>query len=195
MRVSEWARREGFNVQTVWQWCREGRMPVPFERLDSGTIIIHDPKYEAAAMQPRAGGRTACYARVGSSDQKDDLARQADRLKAFAIGMGVDKPEVITEVGSGADDGRRKLNRILADPSVGTLVVERGDRLSCVGAGLVRSALEAQGRRLIVVDDEEPEDALVDGLTDALVAYCARLYGRRAARRKADAALVAARDA
>ncbi|MDD6461128.1 MAG: IS607 family transposase, partial [Bifidobacteriaceae bacterium] len=40
MRVSDWAKREGFNVQTVWQWCREDRMPVPFERLDSGTIII-----------------------------------------------------------------------------------------------------------------------------------------------------------
>ncbi|MGE4646257.1 IS607 family transposase, partial [Bifidobacterium longum subsp. infantis] len=21
MRVREWARREGFNEQTVWQWC------------------------------------------------------------------------------------------------------------------------------------------------------------------------------
>ncbi|MFC2648123.1 MAG: IS607 family transposase, partial [Coriobacteriaceae bacterium] len=28
MRASEWAKREGLNVQTVWKWCREGRMPV-----------------------------------------------------------------------------------------------------------------------------------------------------------------------
>ncbi|PWH07984.1 IS607 family transposase, partial [Bifidobacterium longum] len=47
MRVREWARREGFNEQTVWQWCREDRMPVPFERMSTGTIIIHDPKYES----------------------------------------------------------------------------------------------------------------------------------------------------
>ena len=81
MRVREWAKREGFNEQTVWQWCRENRMPVPFERMSTGTIIIHDPKYENQSATPTANGRTVCYARVSSSDQKDDLTRQADRLK------------------------------------------------------------------------------------------------------------------
>lgn len=52
MRVREWARREGFNEQTVWQWCRENRMPVPFERMGTGTIIIHDPKYESQPVAP-----------------------------------------------------------------------------------------------------------------------------------------------
>ena len=112
MRVREWARREGFNEQTVWQWCREDRMPVPFERMGTGTIIIHDPKYESQPVAPTANGRTVCYARVGSSDQKDDLQRQADRLRAFAINMGVEKPEVVTETGSGMNDKRRKLNRL-----------------------------------------------------------------------------------
>jgi predicted site-specific integrase-resolvase len=195
MRVSEWARREGFNVQTVWQWCRENRMPVPFERLDSGTIIIHDPKYEATAAMPHAGGRTVCYARVSSSDQKGDLVRQADRLKAFAIGMGVDKPEVVAEVGSGMNDKRRKLNRLLADPTVGTIVVEHRDRLARMNAGLVESALKAQGRRLVVVDDTELDDDLVRDITEVLTSFCARLYGRRAAKHKTDAALKAARDA
>lgn len=146
MRVREWARREGFNEQTVWQWCRENRMPVPFERMNTGTIIIHDPKYENQPAAPTANGRTVCYARVSSSDQKDDLRRQADRLKAFAINMGVKSPEVVTETGSGMNDKRRKLNRLLSDPTVGTLIVERRDRLARMNAGLVESALKAQGR-------------------------------------------------
>lgn len=118
MRVREWARREGFNEQTVWQWCRENRMPVPFERMNTGTIIIHDPKYENQPDAPAPKGRTVCYARVSSSDQKTDLTRQADRLKAFALNMGVERPEVVTETGSGMNDRRRKLNRLLADPTV-----------------------------------------------------------------------------
>ena len=91
MRVREWARREGFNEQTVWQWCRENRMPVPFERMNTGTIIIQT-RNTRTSPRPTANGRTVCYARVSSSDQKDDLQRQADRLKAFAINMGVKSP-------------------------------------------------------------------------------------------------------
>jgi putative resolvase len=134
MRVKEWARREGFNEQTVWQWCREGRMPVPFERMDTGTIIVHDPKYESQPVVPAAKGRTVCYARVSSSDRKDDLQRQADRLKAFSIGMGAERPEVVMETGSGVNDRRRKLNRLLADPTVETIIVEHRDRLARMNA-------------------------------------------------------------
>ena len=195
MRVREWAKREGFNEQTVWQWCRENRMPVPFERMATGTIIIHDPKYESQPVTSTANGRTVCYARVGSSGQKADLARQADRLKAFALGMGVEKPEIVTETGSGMDDRRRKLNRLLSDPTVGTLIVERRDRLARMNMGLGESALKVQGRRIIVVDDTEPDDDLVRDMAEALTSFCARLYGRRAAKRKTDAALRAARDA
>ena len=195
MRVREWARREGFNEQTVWQWCRENRMPVPFERMNTGTIIIHDPKYETMPQSKSMEPRTVCYARVSSGDQKNDLQRQADRLKAFALGMGVEKPEIVTETGSGMDDRRRRLNRLLADPTVGTLIVERRDRLARMNAGLVESALKAQGRRIIVVDDTELDDDLVRDMTEVLTSFCARLYGRRAAKHKTDAALRAARDA
>lgn len=194
MRVREWARREGFNEQTVWQWCRENRMPVPFERMNTGTIIIHDPKYESQPVTPTASGRTVCYARVGSSDQKADLARQADRLKAFAVGMGVEHPEIVTEMGSGVNGNRRKLNRLLADPTVGTLIVEHRDRLARMNMGLVESALKAQGRRVVVVDDTELDDDLVRDVTEVLTSFCARLYGRRAAEHRAEKALEAMRD-
>ncbi len=193
MRVKDWAKREGFNEQTVWQWCRENRMPVPFERMATGTIIIHDPKYESRPVA--SDGRTVCYARVSSSDRKADLTRQADRLKAFAVSMGVEKPEIVTETGSGMNDRRRKLNRLLADPTVGTIIVEHRDRLARMNAGLVESALKAQGRRILVVDDTESDDGLARDMTEALTSFCAQLYGRRAARRKADAALEAACDA
>lgn len=135
-----------------------------------------------------------CYARVSSSDQKDDLQRQADRLRAFAINMGVEKPEVVTETGSGMNDKRRKLNRLLADPTVGTLIVEHRDRLARMNAGLVESALKAQGRRIIVVDDTGLDDDLVRDMTEVLTSFCARLYGRRGARHRAEKALEAMRD-
>lgn len=194
MLVREWAAREGLNPQTVWKWCRTGKMPVPVEHTPSGMWLVHDPKYETPTPDGNEG-RTVCYARVSSADQKDDLKRQADRLKAFAIGMGVEDPEVVMETGSGMNDRRRKLNRLLSDPTVTSIIVEHRDRLARMNAGLVESALKAQGRRIIVVDDTELDDDLVRDMTEVLTSFCARLYGRRAAKHKAEAALRAARDA
>lgn len=194
MQVREWAEREGLNPYTVWKWCRDGTMPVPVEKTPTGMWLIHDPRYEKPTDTVREG-RTVCYARVGSDDQKADLQRQADRLKAFAVGLGVDSPETVMEIGGGMDGGRRKLSRLLSDPTVTTLIVEHRDRLARVNAGLVESALEAAGRRLVVVDDTESDDDLVRDVTEVLVSFCARLYGSRAAKSKAAAALKAAEDA
>lgn len=194
MLVREWAAREGLNPQTVWKWCRTGKMPVPVEHTPSGMWLVHDPKYETPTPDGNEG-RTVCYARVSSADQKDDLKRQADRLKAFAIGMGVEDPEVVMETGSGMNDRRRKLNRLLSDPTVTGIIVEQRDRLARMNAGLVESALKAQGRRIIVVDDTELDDDLARDMTEVLTSFCARLYGRRAAKHKAEAALRAAHDA
>lgn len=156
--------------------------------------LIHDPKYETMPQSKSMEPRTVCYARVSSGDQKNDLQRQADRLKAFALNMGVERPEVVMETGSGMNDKRRKLNRLLSDPTVGTLIVEHRDRLARMNAGLVESALKAQGRRIIVVDDTELDDDLVRDMTEVLTSFCARLYGRRAAKHRAEKALEAMRD-
>lgn len=195
MLVKEWAEREHLHPQTVWKWCRTGKMPVPVERTPSGMWLVHDPKYETPVPSDTRQSRTVCYARVSSAGQKADLQRQADRLKAFALSMGVEAPEIVTETGSGMDDKRRKLKRLLADPTVGMIIVEHRDRLVRMNAGLVESALKAQGRRIIVVDDTESDDDLVRDMTDALTSFCARLYGRRAVKNKVQAALRAAEDA
>ena len=193
MLVKEWAAREGLHPQTVWKWCREGTMPVPVEHTPTGMWLIHDPKYETRSCATPDGSRTVCYARVSSADQKTDLQRQADRIKAFALSMGVEHPEVVTETGSGMNDKRRKLNRLLADPTVGTVIVEHRDRLARMNFELVENALKAQGRRVIVVDDTELDDDLVRDMTEVLTSLCVRLYGRRAAKHKAQRALEAMR--
>lgn len=188
MFVREWAELEGLNPQTVWRWCRDGLMPVPVERTPSGTWLVHDPKYEPQEVKQDTT-RTVCYARVSSSDQKQDLQRQADRLKAFALSMGIEQPEVVCEVGSGVNEKRRRLNKILADSTIGTIIVEHRDRLARMNAGLIESALQAQNRRLIVVDDTEVTDDLVGDMTEVLTSFCARLYGGRAAKNRAEKAL------
>lgn len=194
MKANEWAKLEGLHPQTVWKWCRLGKMPVPVEHAPTGTWLVHDPKYEGSGNASDKSGRTVCYARVSSSDQKSDLIRQVDRLKAFAINMGESNPDMVMEVGSGMNGERRKLNAILSDPSVSTIIVEHRDRFARMNMGLVESALKANGRRIIVVDESELDDDLVRDMTEVLTSFCARMYGRRSARNKAKRGMDAMRD-
>jgi putative resolvase len=59
------------------------------------------------------------------------------------------------------------------------------------GSEYVESALRAQGRQLVVVNQSELKDDLVQDMIEALTSFCARLYGRRSAKNKAKKAIEA----
>jgi putative resolvase len=139
--------------------------------------------------------RTVLYARVSSHDQRSDLDGQVARLSEWATRQGMSVDEVVTEVGSGMNGKRRRLARLLSDATATTVVVEHRDRLARFGVEHLEAALSAQGRRIVVVDGGEVEDDLVRDVTEVLTSLCARLYGRRGARDRAEKALrCAARD-
>jgi len=101
--------------------------------------------------------------------------------------MSVD--EVVTEVASDMTAKRRKLARVLAGPTALTVVVEHRDRLARFGVKYLEAALSAGGRRVLVADEGEVDDDLVRDMTEVLTWFCARLYGRRGARNRAEKAL------
>ncbi len=73
-----------------------------------------------------------------------------------------------------------------------TIVVEYRDRLARFGVEHLSYALAATGRDIVVRDNAEVDDDLVRNMTEILTSFCARLYPRGLARRKAEAALHAA---
>lgn len=147
----------------------------------------------AAACPVRwEAGRTVVYFRVSSTDQRDDLDRQAGRVAQECATRGLILDSTVTEVGSGFDGNRPKLRQLLSDPTVTTLVVEHRDRLARFGVEHLEAALAAQSRRIVVLDDSEIADDLVRDVAEVLTPMCARLYGRRFASKCAKAALKAA---
>jgi putative resolvase len=185
VKLSEWAARNGVHYQTAWTWAKEGRMPVPVVQTPSGTWLVTQPA-------PQAAGRIVAYCRVSSGDQKADLERQIARTLQGATSQGLAVADVVTEVGSGLNGRRRKLHRLLADPGVGTIVVEHRDRLARFGVEHLEAALSATGRRLVVLDPAETADDLAGDITEVLTSMCARLYGRRSAQNRAARAVAVA---
>ncbi|MBT2386149.1 IS607 family transposase [Streptomyces sp. ISL-11] len=188
MNLTEWAKIQGVHPQTAYRWFREGTLPVPAQRVGPRTILV---SIEAGAA-PEATGGIGLYARVSSHDQKTDLERQVARLARWAATAGHRVVRVESEIGSGMNGSRPKVKRLLADPDVTCVVVERKDRLGRMNVELVEAALSAAGRRLVVLGDGEVEDDLVRDMVEVLTSFCARLYGRRSAKNRARKALEAA---
>jgi predicted site-specific integrase-resolvase len=100
--------------------------------------------------------------------------------------------QVVTEVGSAVNGHRRKFLTLPRDRTVTTILVEHRDRFCRFGADYLEAALEAQGRRLVVVDPAEVDDDLVHDATELLTSLRACLYRRRSAANGAKRAVVVA---
>ncbi|KAB8182693.1 IS607 family transposase [Nonomuraea phyllanthi] len=188
MNLKEWAIANGVHPHTAYRWFREGTLPVPAERVGPRTILVNIE----ANSSPSVTGGVGLYARVSSHDQESDLERQVARLSEWAAKAGHRVVRIESEIASGMNGGRVKAKRLLADPDVTAVVVERKDRLGRMNVELVEAALSATGRRLVVLEDGEVEDDLVRDMIEILTSFCARLYGRRSAKNRAKKALQAA---
>ena len=188
MNLTEWAEANGVHRQTAYRWFREGTLPVPAERVGPRTILVNIE----ANSSPTVTGGVGLYARVSAHEQKADLERQTARLALWAAKAGHRVVRIESEIASGMNGARTKARRLLADPDVTTVVVEHKDRLGRMNVELVEAALAATGRRLVVLDDGEVDDGLVRDMVEVLTSFCARLYGRRSAKNRAQKALEAA---
>ena len=185
MKLSVWAKKQGISYKTAWRWWKAGTMPVPVEQLASGTIIVHPAK----SVANNSFGNVALYARVSSADQKADLDRQFDRLSEYAIAHKMSVVDSVKEIGSNFNGHRRGMMRLLANSNIQTVVIEHRDRLIRFGFEYLEASLSAQNRKIVVIDTKELADDVVRDLHEVIVSMCARLYGKRSAKNKAQKAL------
>jgi predicted site-specific integrase-resolvase len=185
VNLKEWAVSQGVSYATARSWYRAGKLPVPARKV-GGLVLIGDPAAPAAAA-----GQTVVYARVSSADQWPDLDHQVARVTEWATGRHLPVDRVVTEIGSALNGKRPKFLALLRDPAVSVIVVEHRDRFARFGAEYVEAALSAHGRRLLVADPAEADNDLVRDVTEILTSLCARLYGQRGARNRAERAVAA----
>lgn len=186
MKLRDYARKMGVRYETAWRWFKQGHLAG--QQLPSGTIVIFAPEKIGATQQPVS---VAVYARVSAAENRSDLERQADRLIAYSSAKGYQLAQVVKAVGSGVNDSRPRFLRLLADPSIGVIVVEHQDRATRFGFRYLETLLEQQGRRIEVVNlAEDGREDLVSDLVSDLVAivylFSARLYGQRRAKRNTE---------
>ena len=179
MKLSDYAKKVGVNYRTAWRWFKTGK--IAGYQMDTGTIIITE------VDEPDKMQKVAIYTRVSSSENKSNLDTQTERLKDYCAAKGYQVHKIVKEIGSGVNDNRQKLLKLLEDASITTIVVEHKDRLTRFGFNYIDKLLALQNRRIEVVNlaDDGKED-LLDDLVLIIYSFCARLYGRRSAKRKTE---------
>jgi putative resolvase len=100
--------------------------------------------------------------------------------------------EPVDKAGSGSTDQRPKFLAVLATREIGRIVVEQKDRASRFGVAYLQTLLAMQDRELVVVNTADTtQDDLMGDFVALLSSFCARVYGRRRAKRKTQQVLAA----
>lgn len=183
MKLSVYAQQVGVSYRTAFRWFKSGK--IQGRQMDTGTILITEPIGEPQTPDPPV--KVAIYTRVSAAENKDHLEGQANRLRDYCAAKGYPVAWEGKEIGSGVNDTRPKLMRLLTDPTVRVIVVEHKDRLTRFGYNYLEQLLKMQGRRIEVINlAENGKEDLIQDFVSIVTSFCARLYGQRRSKRKTE---------
>src|SRR5256712_5016065 len=175
MKLSQYAKKIGVSYKTAWRRYKAGTLDA--YKTPTGMVAVRDLQAEKPGI-----GRIALYARVSSVDQRSDLERQVQRLRDYAAARGYQVAKEVTEIASGLNESRPKFLKLLADPTIGTIVVEHKDRSTRFGWNYITTLMEGQGRRMEALFPDETSDDLVNDFVSLLTSMAARIDERRGSR-------------
>lgn len=179
MKLSDYAKLNNIKYRAAWNRYKQGKIVGAYE--ENGHIIIPEP------TQPNSIPKIAIYSRVSTPKQKDDLKRQTERLKQFATQNGYIITEIVEEIASGVNDTRPKLTKLLENNNWNILLVEHKDRLTRTGYNWFNILLKQQNKNIIITNQAEDNTTdLIEDFTSIIYSFCARLYGQRGYKAKAD---------
>lgn len=145
IKLSQWAKDNGVSWRTAYRYFKTGK--ITGVQFDNGTILV-DVYDELNSGK----GLTVTYARVSSSEQrKTNLETQSKRLTDYCEANGWVVDRVIKEVGSGLNDQRPKLDKLLrSDEQISRIVIEHKDRLTRFGFTTSKYLPKSKGLKLLL---------------------------------------------
>ena len=189
--AGEVAKLLGVHIKTVQGWDRDGL--ITFNRTHTNRRVIN--RDELIRLLNDRGMLfndettqkiDVIYARVSSHEQKvkGDLDRQVSFLAQEV--KDLKNPLVLSEVGSGLNDKRKKLHQLLdmvMQGKVDRVFVTYRDRLTRFGFNYLEKICNYHNTKIIVVKDITKEKSVQEELTEDMMALIAsfsgKLYGMR----------------
>lgn len=128
----------------------------------------------------------AIYARVPTRKQKDELERQINHLKIFAVDHNPKNLIVKSDIGSGLNDNRKELNQLISlvqNDKINRIFIMYKDRLTRFGFNYIKQICDFHNTEIIIVSNEDNDKSLSEELTDDIISVIHsssdKLYGMR----------------
>jgi len=180
VKLSEYAKINALSYRAVWNRYKAGKIPNA-SMNELGHIVVEIDQDNTDT------NKVAIYARVSSSENKDNLAAQVDRLTQYAIAKGYQIVSTYAEVGSGINDKRPKLEKLLTENNYSKIIVEHKDRLTRFGFNYIETLLKNRGKEIEVVNlSTNDESNLMEDLISIIYSFSARMYGSRQSTKKTE---------
>jgi putative resolvase len=154
------------------------------EYLDQKGLIVDDTQEFK---------RDIIYARVSSQRQKTkgDLDRQVLNIIENSISYNLKSPIIFKEVGSGLNDSRKELSKIIdmvLDNKVNRIFIMYKDRLTRFGFDYLNKICKHYKVEIIIISDDlkdkTVQEELGEDMFSLIASFSGKLYGMRSSTRK-----------
>lgn len=182
-KPKEFSQMIGVSVITLQRWDRNGTLKA-YRTPTDRRYYTYDQYLKYMGIEENKEGRSVIYARVSSSNQKDDLINQIDFLRHFTNAKGIIIDEVLTDIGSGLNYNRKNWNALIRECQKGTvktIYITYIDRFIRFGYEWFENFLKECGTEIVVVKNESlsPNEELVQDLISIIHVFSCRIYGLR----------------
>lgn len=184
IKPSEYANMMSLSKKTVYVHFHNGSIP-GYQDKNTGTIYLENPEFNQDNNRNDDLTKVVLYTRTSSSQNKQLVEDQLNRLRQYATSKGYTIVREIKEFGSGLNDNRRQLNSLFNDNSFDIIIVEHKDRLTRFGFNYLEHLFNNNNQKIEVINhvDNADED-IIDDFTSIITSFCARIYGKRRSKRK-----------
>lgn len=183
----------GVSIQTVIRYCETGVIPYGrtaknYRIIEANDLANYLEKQGLLIDDLQTERKDVIYARVSTYHQakRGDLDRQIEKIKLFAIDHNVQNLCILSDIGSGLNDNRRKLQKLLSmvqNGEVNRIFISYKDRLTRFGFHYIKRICDFHDVQIIVVSEEVDPKSESEELAEDIIAlihsFSGKLYGLR----------------
>lgn len=184
MKAKEVLEKYQITRTTLSRWVKNG--VIKHTMSPTGRYIYSDliNKHELKTIEPKLN---VIYSRVSTSNQKDNLNRQIERLRLFCSSKGIVVDEIIKDIASALNynrSGYRKLVNLIINKKVDNVIIEYKDRLLRIGFEDFKYLCDSFGTNIVVVDncidtDKDKNKEITEDLVSIIQHFSTKIYSNR----------------
>lgn len=179
-KPKDFAKMLNVSVKTLQRWDTENTLKA-YRNPKDRRYYTHEQYLLFTGISSKTDKKIVIYARVSTTNQKDDLNNQVKFLKNYANSKGLIVNEIITDIGSGLNYNRKKWNDLINDcinQKIQTIIISNKDRFVRFGYDWFEQFLSKYGINIIVVNNDKlsPNEELIQDLIFIIHVFSCKIH-------------------